>query len=88
MLVTVVGMARKSPFILNDKAFAAIRSHLDAARAALESVVDDGRWAFDERSGAWQDGERGDAVSEWLDRLQDCAETLAAFPDELPREPD
>lgn len=81
-------MAGRNPFVLNDRAFAEFKTHLDAARATLESVVDDARRAFDERSGAWQDSERGEAVSDWLDRLQDCVETIAAFSDELAREPD
>lgn len=88
VLVIVVGMTgKKNPFVLNDKVFAEFRTHLDAARTSLESVVDDARREFDERSGAWQDSERGEAVSDWLDSLQDCAEAIAAFPDELAREP-
>lgn len=76
------------PFALADSTFQRIESHLEATRSELDSVVDDARAAVDQRSDAWQETERGEAVLNWIEQLQDRADEVSAFGGELPRAPE
>ncbi|MGD9622249.1 MAG: hypothetical protein AB7G47_19670 [Mycolicibacterium sp.] len=78
---------RDHSFILSDNIFDDIVSHLESARSAIESVIDTARTEVDQRPAAWQDSERGEAVLNWIDQLQDRAEEISAFADDLPRTP-
>lgn len=77
-----------NPFTMSDNIFERIETHLEAARAELDSFVDDARAAVDQRSGAWQETERGEAVLDWIDQLQDHADEISAFARELLRAPE
>lgn len=73
------------PFELN----AAIRAHnvrLEAARAFIEAVAEEHRDAYDEKSDAWKDGDRGQAddafVCDWESaELNDIDEVDLLLPD-------
>ena len=47
-----------------------------AARANIENVHRGFKEAFDERSDDWKDGEKGNAVKEWLDTLESFPENI------------
>ncbi|MEN4476616.1 hypothetical protein [Mycolicibacterium cosmeticum] len=76
------------PFTMSDNIFERIETHLEAARSELDSFVDDARAVVDQRSGAWQETERGEAVLDWIDQLQDRADEISAFARELLRAPE
>lgn len=54
---------------------------LDAARSALADDLEDQQIEFDERSGSWQQGDTGIAVSAWVKTLNDLVNELDAVED-------
>lgn len=51
---------------------------LDAAKTFVDELAEAAQEAYDEKSEKWQEGEKGDAASSWIDELQN-----AEIPEEL-----
>jgi hypothetical protein len=45
------------------------RQMIEMAHAEMESY-------YDERSGAWQEGERGESLRDWIDNVESAAEAV------------
>jgi hypothetical protein len=69
--------------------FAEIQSE---ACAIMEDAASEAESYYDEKSEKWQEGERGQAYSEWKDRLREIADSLGEALDApdltMPDEPD
>jgi hypothetical protein len=50
--------------------------HLDALKEQLESIRDDEQEAFDNLPESLQGGERGDAMTEWVDAIEEAISGL------------
>lgn len=51
---------------------------LESAKEFVEGIAEAAQEAYDEKSEKWQEGEKGDAASSWIDELQS-----ADIPEEL-----
>lgn len=61
----------------------ALMSQLNDLSADVNTALDDNRGEFEERSERWQEGERGEITSEWLDTLDEFAATVDTALDDL-----
>jgi predicted nuclease with TOPRIM domain len=43
---------------------------LESAKEFVDAIATEAQDAYDEKSEKWQEGEKGDAVSSWIDELQ------------------
>lgn len=50
---------------------------IETARGIMDDEANAAEAYYDEKSEAWQDGERGQAYSEWKDRLREIADAIA-----------
>lgn len=59
------------------------QSDLENASANIDAAIDDLRGEFEERSEKWQEGDRGEAVGEWLDELEETRDIINGVLDSL-----
>lgn len=59
------------------------RSNVDAVRAILDKHVTKFRALYNERPGSWAEGERGVAVSEWIESLDEFRKDMQRLVDRL-----
>ena len=52
-----------------------------SAVVELESVRDDAQQYYDDRSEGWQDGDKGQSYSEWIEQLEAAIEILNDLPE-------
>lgn len=67
-----------------EAALAAYNEVVEEARGFVEDLASEHRGAFDDKSESWQNGDKGQAVSEWIDALEnaDIAEAEVEFPED------
>lgn len=64
-------------------AFEQFEEDRGAMHDLLVEVEEENRNAFDERSDTWQESERGEAVSAWLDSLAEGVQSVESMEQEL-----
>jgi murein L,D-transpeptidase YcbB/YkuD len=69
-----------APFLPSLPSRARWQALLTQARHALQTAADEMQAYYDDRSPAWQDGERAAALQEQLDALAQALEDLDAVP--------
>lgn len=63
---------------------------LEKAKEFVDGIAEEAQSEFDDKSEKWQEGERGDAVSSWIDELRNAdlpEEIDLTVPEDIP-EPD
>lgn len=69
----------------------AAKEAVEAARVALEEERDEHRDAWDNATERYQEGERGEAANEWVDKIDEFTgecETFESLFEDLPEEPE
>lgn len=51
----------------------AYRGKVDDAARALQDKINDHRDAYEDKSERWQEGDRGEAVREWIEKIEEMA---------------
>lgn len=68
-------------------ALATLNAKLEEARGFASGIVDEAREEFDGKSERWQESDKGQAVSSWLDQWDEAASALddveIEFPDDI-----
>lgn len=60
-----------------------LHSELEDYASGVQGKMDDLRAEYDEKSETWQESEKGEAASEWIDSFQELLETIEAAQDAL-----
>lgn len=74
-----------------EEALAEYNEVLDEARGFIEDIANNARGEWDDKSEKWQEDEKGQAVSAWIDSFDECEleDVEVPFPEDLEyEEPD